>query len=158
MIVGGDAAAYGRFGVPVEADRSPGRGPLGGIHAALRASRFPHVFCIACDMPLADPAVIRHLCSLAQDHDVVVPWTAHGLEPLHAVYARDCIPHLERMLQSGRLRVDALYAAVRVRRVGEEELRMLDPTLRGFLNVNTPEELEAARRLLAGESEAPRGS
>jgi molybdopterin-guanine dinucleotide biosynthesis protein A len=154
MIIADDSVAYGRFGVPVEGDRVPDKGPLGGIHAALCASRFPHTFCIACDMPLANPTVIAHLCSLARDHDVVVPCSAKGLEPLHAVYARSCLPHLERMIRENRLRVDALYAAVRVRRVGEDELRPLDPSLRCFLNVNTPEELEAARRLLGRGGEA----
>ena len=153
LIVADDTEAYGGFGVPVEPDRLPGNGPLGGIHSALCASRFAHTFCIACDMPLADPGVITYLCTLAHGHDVVVPCSPDGLEPLHAVYAHSCISHLERMIRDGRLRVDALYPSVRVRRVTVEEVRALDPSLRCFRNVNTPADLDAARRLvLRGET------
>jgi len=66
------------------------------------------------------------------------------------VYAQSCLPHVERMIRENRRRVDALFSAVRVRRVAADELRPLDPLLRSFMNVNTPDELEAARRILAG--------
>jgi len=52
------------------------------------------------------------------------------------------------MVRENRLRVDALFSVVRVRRVGADELRPLDPLLRSFVNVNTPDELEVARRIL----------
>ena len=51
---------------------------LGGIHAALSASRTDHTFCLACDMPLVNPAVVAHLCALARGYEVVVPVTAAG--------------------------------------------------------------------------------
>jgi len=155
LIVANDPVAYGRFGVPVEGDRIPDRGPLGGIHAALAASRTDHTFCLACDMPLVNPAVVAHLCALARGHEVVVPVTAAGFEPLHAVYSRSCLPHLERMLQAGRLRVDALFSTVRTHRVEADALRLLDPSLRSFFNVNTPADLETVRRLLDHGEEMP---
>src|SRR5438132_4459598 len=42
-------------------DRFPGGGPLAGIHTALLASRYPHAFVAACDMPGLDTGVIRFL-------------------------------------------------------------------------------------------------
>jgi molybdenum cofactor guanylyltransferase len=39
----------------------------------------------------------------------------------------------------------AYLGAVRVREVPEPELRRIDPELRSFFNVNTPEDLERAR-------------
>jgi molybdopterin-guanine dinucleotide biosynthesis protein A len=38
---------------------------------------------------------------------------------------------------------------VRVREVSETELRVHDPELRSFFNINTPEDLREARRLAA---------
>lgn len=149
ILVSNEPAAYATFGVPVVADRFDGCGPLGGIHAALSSSRSPHTFCIACDMPFAAPAVITHLTSLAPGYDAVVPRSGAGCEPLHAVYAGSCLEPVETMLRARCRRVDALFATVRVRWVGAEELRPLDPSGRSFLNVNTPSDLEAARRLLA---------
>jgi molybdopterin-guanine dinucleotide biosynthesis protein A len=35
-------------------------------------------------------------------------------------------------------------------RVDEAELRQIDPDIRSFFNINTPEDLEEARRIAAG--------
>ena len=144
LIVANECPLYAAFGAPVRSDRIPDKGPLGGIYTALVSSGHPRTFCLACDMPLASAAVIAYLCHLAPDVDVVVPHSSQGYEPLHAVYSRSCLPHLERMLREDRLRVDELFSAVRVCRVDVEDLRSLDPCLSSFLNVNTPEELADA--------------
>ncbi len=151
LVISNDAEAFTELEVPIRPDRLQGRGALGGIHAALFYSRLPQTFCIGCDMPLVNPAVVAHLCNLAPGYDVVVARSGRGYEPLHAVYGRACLPRIEAMLGLGRLKVEELFADVRVREVSEEELRTLDPELRCFVNVNTPEELEAVRRLVAAE-------
>jgi molybdopterin-guanine dinucleotide biosynthesis protein A len=56
---------------------------------------------------------------------------------------------MQSMLQAGSLKIEDLFPALRVRRVPEEDLRPLDPGLRCFVNANTLEELETARRLAA---------
>ncbi len=147
LIIADERDAYSDLGVPVLRDRIPGKGSLGGIYTAVYHGAFPQAFCIACDMPLASPAVIAHLRDLAPGYDVVVPRTAEGYQPLHAVYAKTCLPHMEAMIQADRLKIDRLFPLVRVRTVEEPEVRPLDPTLRCFINVNTREELEAAVRL-----------
>jgi molybdenum cofactor guanylyltransferase len=147
LIAANERAPYAALGVPVHTDCIPGKGPLGGIYTALASSSHPRTFCLACDMPLVSPAVVARLCRLAPDFDVVVPHSAKGYEPLHAVYSRSCLPHLEAMLREDRLRVDELFGAVRVCRVDVEDLRPLDPCLVSFLNLNTPEELAAAAAL-----------
>src|SRR5436853_5636867 len=63
------------LGVETVADRFPGSGPLAGIHAALLASHYPHVFGAACDMPGLDPDVIRFLLSrIGSPHACVPCW------------------------------------------------------------------------------------
>jgi molybdopterin-guanine dinucleotide biosynthesis protein A len=149
LIVANDPGPVAGCGVPVHPDRIPGAGALGGIHAALAASPAPWTFCIACDLPFADPDLVAFLASLTPGVDAVVPRTPGGLEPLFAVYAASCLPTLEARIRAGALRADGLVGAVRTRIVEAEELRRIDPRLRSFVNVNTPEELARARRLLA---------
>jgi molybdopterin-guanine dinucleotide biosynthesis protein A len=153
LIIANEQAMYADLGVPVVPDRVPGKGSLGGIYTAVYHGTFPQAFCIACDMPLASPAVIAHLRDLAPGYDVVVPRTAEGYQPLHAVYGKTCLPHMEAMIRADRLKIDRLFPLVRVRTVEETELRPLDPTLRCFINVNTREELEAAVRLAGQEND-----
>ena len=147
MIIANDPDAYADLGVPIFPDRLPEKGSLGGIYTAVFQSTFLHTFCVACDMPMANPAVIAYLRDRSAGYDVVVPRTAQGYQPLHAVYGKGCLPHMEAMIRADRLKIDRLFPAVRVRTVEEDEIRPLDPSLFCFLNVNTREELEAAMRL-----------
>ncbi|HSB72025.1 MAG TPA: molybdenum cofactor guanylyltransferase [Candidatus Methylomirabilis sp.] len=156
LIIANESAPYAGLGVPVLPDRIPEKGSLGGIYTAVHHGRFPQTFCIACDMPLASPAVIAYLRDQASGYDVVVPRTDEGYQPLHAVYGKGCLPHMEAMILAHSLKIDRLFPLVRVRAVEAEELRALDPWLRCFVNVNTREELEAAMGL-AGEDESRQG-
>jgi len=150
LIIANESAAYADLGVPVLPDRIPEKGSLGGIYTAVHHSTFPQTFCVACDMPLANPAVIAYLRDQAPGYDVVVPQTDDGYQPLHAIYSKTCLPYMEAMIRADSLKIDRLFPRVRLRTVKSEELRLLDPSLHCFVNVNTREELESAMRL-AGE-------
>lgn len=146
LIVADDPEPYAGLGLRILPDLVPGRGSLGGIYTAVTAADHPHAFCLACDMPFANPALIRYLAGLAGGYDVVVPRTAEGLQPLHAVYGKGCLPAMRRQIEADRLKIDRLYDVVRVRYVDEAEVRAYDPDLLSFWNVNTREELAQARR------------
>ena len=106
----------------------------------MRASGPDKIFVVACDMPRLAPDLIRHLCSLADGTDVVVPEGEGGIEPLHAVYRRGVLPAVEDALRNGQCRVVSFFDRVRVRRVPLAEVERIDPDLRAFRNINTPEE------------------
>ncbi len=131
-------------------DVLPGLGPLGGIYTGLCASDSDLNFALACDMPMVNPEVVRHLARLAEDCKAVVPVVEGRPKPLHAVYRRDCREAMREALDAGQLAVQRFLEGIRVRYVSEEELRPLDPKLHSFLNVNTPADLESARRLMTG--------
>jgi len=131
------------LGVETVADRFPGRGPLAGIHAALLASRYPHVFVAACDMPGLDPDVIRFLLARVGRADAVVPCWEGDIEPLHAVYAASALPDIEASLRAGRNAVRDVLRSLRVDYVSEAEMRAVRGAARSLTNVNTPEELAA---------------
>src|SRR6058998_3304603 len=131
------------FGVETVADRFPGCGPLAGIHAALLATRYPHVFVAACDMPGLDPDVIRFLLARVGGADAVVPCWEGDIEPLHAVYAAGALPAIEASLRAGRNAVRDVLRSLRVDYVSEAEMRAVRGAARSLTNVNTPEELAA---------------
>ncbi len=147
LIVANESAPYADLDVPVFADRIPDKGSLGGIYTAVHHSAYPQTFCLACDMPLANPEVIAYLRDQAPGYDVVVPRTEEGYQPLHAVYSKSCLARMEAMIQADSLKIDRLFPSVRLRTVEADELRPLEPSLRCFVNVNTREELAAAMRL-----------
>lgn len=152
MIVADTSPHYENLGVRVVPDLIPEKGALGGILTAIATASQPWVFVMACDMPFFNPGLIRYLVSLTGDWDAVVPYT-DDWEPLCAVYAKSCLPHIERQIHSGDLKVARFLPHIRVRRVGMKELAPYDPHGLSLFNMNTPDELARAeqwwRQLLA---------
>jgi molybdopterin-guanine dinucleotide biosynthesis protein A len=132
-------------------DLMPGGAALGGIYTALTAARHERVVVVGCDMPFLSVRLLSHLVSLSEQVEVVAPRIKGYPEPLHAVYRRDCRSAIEPRLRAGQLKIIGFYAEARVRYVDEAELRRLDPELRSFRNVNTPELLRAALEIVERE-------
>ena len=130
------------------ADREPGHGPLGGLHTALLESTGDRIILLACDMPYVAAPLLRHLCTLADEADVVVPRTDRGYHPLCAVYTRACLDPVVRRLAAGHLKMTDLFHDLRIREVPAEELRAFGDVHRLLANVNSradQRELEAVR-------------
>jgi molybdopterin-guanine dinucleotide biosynthesis protein A len=133
---------------PVVEDVFRGCGPLGGIHAALRASLTELNLVLAVDTPFVSPAFLRYLIGQARgapEAIVVVPRSAGHRQPLCAVYRREFAGAAENALQAGRNRIDRLFDEVRTRVIDEEELEDAGFSSAIFRNLNTPEELEAEK-------------
>jgi molybdopterin-guanine dinucleotide biosynthesis protein A len=116
-------------------DDAEGEGPLAGLVAALRWSPHELTAVVAVDMPFASPSLLEELVEAWSGQDAMVPMTAHGTQPLHAIYARSALGKLENRLDLGdyglRAAVDALEVAFVDRRSDE----------RFQTNLNTPEDL-----------------
>jgi len=121
------------------------QGPLGGLVTALKAAPDDWVLAVAADVPWLEPEVIRALWDAHDDAQVVVAVTEKGIEPLLALYHRDCLPVARRVLASGRRRLVAMFSELRVVELPLETLRAADPGLRSLVNVNTPEDLAEVR-------------
>jgi len=130
-------------------DLIPACGSLGGLYTGVKQAGTDWVFAVACDMPFLDPATVRHFANLKGEADVVMAKLEQGLQPMHALYHRNCLPVMERLIGAKELKIQRLAGdpALRVRLVLPQELRLVDPLLRSFYNVNTPDDLEAARML-----------
>jgi molybdopterin-guanine dinucleotide biosynthesis protein A len=148
FVVGGDPMAGGGPRQTVVPDRLPDAGALGGLYTALCESSGPHVLVVACDLPFVTAPLLASLISLADSEcDAVVPRSTDGLQPLCAVYARRLADEVRGRIESGRLKVQDLLGAIRIREVGPAEIAAFDADGRLFFNVNTPHDLAEAVRL-----------
>lgn len=138
---------WAAFGKVVE-DVYRGRGPLGGIHAALRASRAEWNLVLAVDLPFVTAPLLRFLLETARASQAVVtvPRVSGGFQPLCAVYRREFGALAQQALEAGENKVDRLFAMTTARVVEEEELARFTFTAGMFDNLNTPDDLERARR------------
>ena len=142
-------ASFTARSVKVMADVYPGKGSLGGIYTGLRASSFFHSLVVACDMPFLNLALLRYLIDLAPGFDIVIPRLGNLIEPLHAVYSKNCLAPAERLLRSSQLKISDLLAQVKVRYVEKEEVDRFDPEHLSFFNINTRDDLKRARAIVA---------
>ncbi|MEW6360373.1 MAG: molybdenum cofactor guanylyltransferase [Planctomycetota bacterium] len=127
-------------------DAVPGLGPIGGIHAGLRAMSNEYGFFVACDMPLLDAAVIRKQIERlrAAPCDAVAPRWEGRIEPLHAIYGKVCLPAVERCIARGERKIIAFYDEVRI---AYWDLRPAEKWRRYFQNINSDEDLRNFRDL-----------
>ena len=72
-------------GVRTIADEYPGRGPLGGLHACLKAAEHERCLVLSVDAPLIPAGALAHLCR-AHTEGITVLRHEGGEEPLIAVY------------------------------------------------------------------------
>ena len=148
LIVADATEPFVSLGVKVVVDLIPGRATLGGLYTGLHFAAHDRVFAAASDMPWLSPAAIRVVLDQALSGDIVIPELAGRLQPMHAVYAKTCLPVLHSLLEAGRLKVQdfCVRPELRVHRIPEAAFRDVDPELRSFFNINTPEDLDKAKK------------
>ncbi|WP_022664845.1 molybdenum cofactor guanylyltransferase [Desulfospira joergensenii] len=133
----------------VVTDIIPAGCALAGLHSGLFHASYPWAYVTACDFPFASRAVIEYLVKrTGPGAQVVIPRTPEGLEPLTAVYAKTCIPLIEKNLAKEIFMIKKFFNKKRVREIPFEQLKKLDPDLNFKFNVNTPEDLARARQLV----------
>lgn len=137
LLITNSPAEYAFLGWPMVGDIYPDAGPLAGIHAALKSVTSPLIFVAGCDMPFLDKTLISYLCSLVEGYDVVVPRTAKGLEPLHAVYRQSIVEAIEQNLARGNRKIHRIFSELKIREVSEAEMLAATGTLTSFRNINT---------------------
>lgn len=143
MIVTNQPRDYLDEGVILVTDLVDIRSSLIGIYSGLFYSPRPHAFITGCDMPFLKRELLElMLKNLEARWDVVVPVTAEGFQPLSAIYSRRCLEPIARQLAEEKLKVSHFFPKVRIKKVPETSLRQVDPELKSFFNINTPEDLE----------------
>jgi molybdopterin-guanine dinucleotide biosynthesis protein A len=126
------------------------RSSLTGIHTGLFYSNNPYAFFSACDTPFLNKELVEVLIEqIEQKIDIIMPHTAAGYEPLCAIYSKRCLKQAEDHLRANKLKIQWALRSSRTKHIPEKELRKVDPDLRSFFNINTPEDLAKAEEMIA---------
>jgi len=108
----------------------------------------PYNLVVACDMPFLNIELIKYMIQQAAGYDVVVPRKGKLVEPLHAIYSRDCRMPVEQLLKQGELQIQKFLQLVKVHYVEDDEIIRFDPRRLSFFNINTEADLKKARELI----------
>lgn len=151
IIIIANQPAYQAFNYPVFADIIPDCGPMGGIYTGLVHSERDHNLVLACDMPSVQLDAIQHLTARhSENHGVTVGAIAARLEPLFAVYSKNCLPSLEDALHNGAYKMqDYLNCAA----PGVQTIN-LEAWQESLRNVNTTSDLQQTIKFFGMIAEA----
>jgi molybdopterin-guanine dinucleotide biosynthesis protein A len=144
-LIGKDSGEL-QLNLPSFPDAYPKWGALGGVHAALFASRSPWSMIVACDLPFVTAGLFTRLAGLRGDFEAVAPIQKDGRpQPLAALYRNDpCLVRADQLIKSGERRPIALLQSVRTRWTPFNELLELPGAEHFFDNINTPQDYEHA--------------
>ncbi len=129
------------------ADIYPGKGPLVGIYSGLIASSSSRAIVVGCDTPFMSASLLEYMTQICSTFDVAVPRIKNELEPLCAVYSKNCLVSMQGLLEQDEPRIRKLFSMVKVKYVEEDELNRFDPKHLSFFNINSQDDLERARKL-----------
>jgi molybdenum cofactor guanylyltransferase len=145
LLVTNSPAEYAFLGLPMFGDAYPGASSLGGIYTGLFHAASPRALVLSCDLPLVDASLLEHLLALPFDYDVLMPYIDGRQQPLHAIYARSCLPAMQAQIEAGDLKIVRLLETLSGRVVTEADLT--PAWLRSFRNMNTPGDWEYVQTL-----------
>ncbi|WP_371371573.1 molybdenum cofactor guanylyltransferase [Sporomusa aerivorans] len=144
VIITNHPGDYAYLGCDMIGDIVKDKGPLGGIHSGLIHSPTPYIFVFACDMPFIEKNFIYYMMNRLTQEDILIPHNGESVEPLHAIYSRNCLPAIEEHLHEDHRCVQSFFKDVNVAYVSQSEMTELKLSDFYFLNLNTLEDLAKA--------------
>ncbi len=133
----------------IVSDLFPIRSSLTGIHAGLFYMTNPYAFISACDTPFLKKEMVETVIGKIEAQiDIVMPETSAGFEPLCAAYSKRCLEAAQNHLEQKKLKITKTFRKSRIKTISEKVLCEIDPDLRSFFNINTPEDLKRAEEMV----------
>jgi molybdopterin-guanine dinucleotide biosynthesis protein A len=119
--------------------------PIFGVLRALQHAR-ARCFILAVDYPLITAEVLRFLRTRSEQSTsaMVVPVWSGLAQVLCAGYSFDLEPRIEQQISGGRLSLRSIAAGAEI--IAEDDMRSRFPG-EPLMNVNTPDDLQEAKRL-----------
>ncbi len=136
-------------------DIYPGKGPMVGIYSGLIASSNSQAIVVGCDTPFLSTSLLEYMTQICSTFDVVVPRIKKKVEPLCAVYSKNCVAPIQELLEHNELRISELFGMVKIRYIEEDEINRHDPEHLSFFNINSLNNLESARQLAVKKGWVP---
>jgi len=125
------------------------RGLLVGLYSGLKASASQYNLVVGCDMPFLKLELLQYMRDKIDSNDIIIPRYAKSyIEPLCAIYSKDCLSVMERNIEAGILSIRRIFPYLKVKYIEEKEIKRVDPELNSFFNINFKEDFIRAEELI----------
>jgi molybdopterin-guanine dinucleotide biosynthesis protein A len=151
IIVTNKPELYKDCACEITKDQLQNFGPMGGIHAGLKAAQSQFSYFIACDMPNINQAYILHMLKRINKESygpqAVITRFGDWLEPFNAFYSKDVILLIEQAYKVQTKKISSMLENAQVHYIEEAEARSFSPDWRMFANINTQQDLNVLEGL-----------
>lgn len=127
------------------------RGLLVGLYSGLKSSASRYNLVVGCDMPFLKVELLQYMRDKIGSNDIIIPrYAKNYIEPLCAIYSKDCLSVMERNIEAGILSIRKIFPFLKVKYIEEKEIKRVDPELNSFFNINYKEDFIKAEELIKG--------
>lgn len=151
LISTNDINNYKYLNLPIIKDTYTRKGPLAGIHAALKYSSTEKNFIISCDMPFVSSELINFIAAYNSDKKIILPEAEGRSQQLCGIYSKPILPVIEEIILDSEKdktikgSIYDLIQRVSAEIIDVESLPFYDNNF--FLNMNTPEDYELIKNI-----------
>ncbi len=138
-------------------DSPLGVGVPSALYAALEASRTERICVVPCDAPFLSAGLLSLMGQIDADYDVLLPVSATGIKPLHAIYSRSCRTVLKQLFAQGSSDLGSFLGAVRCYYLSPAEYQDIADAELSFCGLDLPGEYAALITSYGAESGANDG-
>ena len=151
LISANDSKQYDFLNLPVVYDIFIGKGPLAGIHSALKYSSTKKNFIISCDIPLISIELIKYLINLNSEKSILLPKSNGRIQQLCGIYSKSVIYEIENIFKLSEKdknikgSVYELLERASIEFIDVDELNFYNKNI--FLNMNSPEDYKLIKNI-----------
>lgn len=151
FISANDSKEYDFLNLPVVYDIFISKGPLAGIHSALKYSSTEKNFIISCDMPLISVEFIKYLINLNSEKSILLPKSNRRVQQLCGIYSKSVIDEIENIFKLSdkdkniKGSVYELLERASIEFIDADDLNFYNKNI--FLNMNSPEDYELIKNI-----------
>lgn len=139
ILISSNNPDHEKFGIEIIPDQIKNCGPIGGIYTGLKKSKTDWNFVISVDSVFVESSFIQYLFSEINDSDAIVPIHKKGKEPLIALYHKNSLPEIEKMIDLGNYKMYNLVNTINSKFINAQSWANKYPKL--FHNINRPTDL-----------------
>lgn len=138
ILISSNNTVHEEFGFKIVSDEIKNCGPIGGIYSCLKQSETEWNFVLSVDAAFVEQQFVLYLISEIDTCDAIIPIHEKGKEPLIALYHKNSLTAIKKMLDSGNYKMQNLLSEINTKYVNAQNWVEQFPKI--FRNLNRPED------------------
>ncbi len=147
IVISSNTDDYGFLNCKTIPDIYQNIGPIAGIHASLKKSKYDKNIVISCDTPFVSKTIISELIKASSGYDITILRNNKFIEPLIGIYNKNILENLEKIISNKKYSIQKFIYSSK-HNIVDIDKTILDESKNSFININNQEEFLKAQKLI----------